>query len=236
MKLLILLFILISSAYSQEVIQTGRPGQSIGTSIIPMKRFQLQSGLEYNEVEVENKLNTNLINNNVIRTGLSEKLEASILFDLNELNANEMQTQNLQVGGRIRILTGKLNLIFQTRVQLINFDAKINKKFKVNNILAAVYDLGDNGSLTSNLIFNNFDEDTSVFNAYTLNWGISFHEKWNTFIEYYSNKSEDNWVSAWDTGLGYLVHNDLMLDFSFGQDLDDDIDSQFISLGFSYRI
>lgn len=72
MKLLILLFILISSAYSQEVIQTGRPGQSIGTSIIPMKRFQLQSGLEYNEVEVENKLNTNLINNNVIRTGLSE--------------------------------------------------------------------------------------------------------------------------------------------------------------------
>lgn len=238
MKKIILLFALLSlNTYAQEIIQTARPGQSIGPAIVPVGRYQIQSGLEYNEFKLNGEpKSTNLINNNVFRTGIREDIELSAVLDISELNSSEMQTQNFQFGGRINLIQTNLKMSFQTRAQIINASARTNKKVRVVNILVTVYGLGEYGSLTNNLIFSNLNDDDDFFNGYTLAWGINLNDKWNTFVEYYGSKNDDDWVGAWDTGFGYLVHNDLLLDFSFGQDLDSDISSQFISFGFSYRI
>lgn len=238
MKYILFLYMYLSSMlFAQDVIQTGRPGQSIGAGILANERYQLQSGLEYNSYEVRNSSEYNLINNNILRYGAGENWEVSGLLNINNINSSDISAENFQFGGRVNIISAnKLNISFQSRLQLIDFDSKINDSIRTVNILVTVYSLDELGTLTNNLIFSNLNEDQKLFNNFTLSWSINLVERFNTFIEYYGSRGlDDEWVYYWDTGLGYLVYNDLMLDVSFGQDLDNDIDASFIAFGFSRR-
>ena len=101
--------------------------------------------------------------------------------------------------------------------------------------------MSDYGTLTNNLIASNTADEDELLGALTLSYSWNFTDRLGTFIEYYGSESIDQdsdrqWQGAWDTGLGYLVNNNLLIDFSFGRDLSDDVDSSFVSAGFSYRL
>lgn len=236
MKYLVLSFIFIGYSYAQDTIQTGRPGQSIGAAIVPSKFIQFQSGIDSIENKTNGNLNTTLLNNNVVRTGLTQNTEMSLLFDNVDSEDDPLRTQNVQIGGRVNLWDGPATISFQSRWQIIDADAEATNSFKTVNILATAYGLGDYGSLTNNIILNNLGDDEGFEGAITLSYSWNVTDKLGVFIEYYANEADEEWIGAWDTGFGYLVHNDLMLDVSFGYDLSSEVDSRFISAGFSYRL
>ncbi|MBD63596.1 MAG: hypothetical protein CME62_00175 [Halobacteriovoraceae bacterium] len=177
--------------------------------------------------------------NNIFRYGLSSRYEISALFDLaNNIDEDKAFT-NVQLGGRVR-LNQKAHdwipkLSFQTRIQLRDSLGEENNNLKFVSILAGVFPLPQENSLTINLIANNINKEEYDLTGYTLAWSKNLNSKIDVFVEQFSNRSVEVWNKYWDTGLGYLVHNDLKLDFSVGTDLENDLDSQFVSLGFSWR-
>ncbi|MAZ47534.1 MAG: hypothetical protein CME65_03160 [Halobacteriovoraceae bacterium] len=118
---------------------------------------------------------------------------------------------------------------------MINNESEATNSLKTVSILATNYDLGEFGSLTNNLILSNLGDSANFKGALTLAYGFNLTDSLSSFIEYYANQSEEVWNGAWDTGLGYLVNEDLLLDLSLGYDLSRDVDSSFVSVGFSYR-
>lgn len=239
------LFILVSLFTNQafstvsKTIQTGRPGQSIGAGVVGENVFQIQSGVELNKAEIEDQSVENFIQNNVLRFGVSEKFELSAVLDIANFDNTELKTGNLQVGGRVSLISEAKGiipqLVFQTRAQLVDSDGYKNSAIPFVSILSAVHDLNNFGSITSNLIVSKTEDDTLEIGGGTLSWGKNYDEKLSYFVEYYANKSENDWLNYWDTGIGYLVNNDLLIDASVGFDLEDDMEYQFVSLGFSWR-
>lgn len=239
------LFILVSLFTNQafstvsKTIQTGRPGQSIGAGVVGENVFQIQSGVELNKAEIEDQSVENFIQNNVLRFGVSEKFELSAVLDIANFDNTELKTGNLQVGGRVSLISEAKGiipqLVFQTRAQLVDSDGYKNSAIPFVSILSAVHDLNNFGSMTSNLVMSKTEDDNLELGGGTLSWGKNYDEKLSYFVEYYANKSENDWLNYWDTGVGYLVNNDLLIDASVGFDLEDDMEYQFVSLGFSWR-
>jgi hypothetical protein len=242
MKYLIYLFVFVSfSAFSQtaSTIATGRPGQSIGARVVGTNIFQIQSGLEKSAFKAGSSESNSLNNNNVIRYGIDEKYEVSTVIDFNELDSSDRTLANFQLGGRVSLTEKAKGMIpklcFQTRIQFTDGAGEPFDETKLASILAATFDLQDYGAFTSNLLLNNISSDDYAFNGYTLNWSKNYSDQLGYFIEFYSNKSNEEWTNFWDAGVGYTVNSDLALDFSFGMDLDSDFDSQFIAAGVSWR-
>lgn len=228
------------NVYSSDVIQTGRPGQSIGAGVVGQDIFQIQSSLESSKVEVSKKETNFTTINNILRYGLDDKYETSMVLDINNnTDSSDTELGNFQLGGRVALINKAKKFIpqlcFQTRLQFVDGAGDWNDDLKLTSILSGVFDLKDLGSLTSNLLLNNIGQDDYELRGYTLSWSRNYNEKISYFLEYYSSQSSDEWSAFWDSGIGYLVHNDLALDFSFGTDLDDDFNSHFISFGFSWR-
>lgn len=228
-----------ANSATSKTIQTGRPGQSIGAGVVGKNIFQIQSGVELNKTEIEDQTVENFIQNNVLRYGVSEKFELSTVFDIANFDNTELKTGNLQVGGRVSLIVEAKGIIpqlaFQARAQLVDSEGYKNSSINFVSILSAVHDLNNLGSMTSNLVMSKTEDDNLELSGGTLSWGKNYDEKLSYFVEYYANKSENDWINYWDTGVGYLVNNDLLIDASVGFDLEEDMEYQFVSLGFSWR-
>ncbi|MAZ47533.1 MAG: hypothetical protein CME65_03155 [Halobacteriovoraceae bacterium] len=107
MKLFVFLFLFSHFAIAQETILTGRPGQSIGVAIVGREYFQIQSGLESISYKQNGEKLSDLVNNNVFRTGFSNGIELSAVYDTVKLDSHSWRGQNLQIGGRARLFSGK---------------------------------------------------------------------------------------------------------------------------------
>lgn len=238
----VIVFLFSTSVFAQttSTIVTGRPGVFIGAETIGTKYFQIQSGLEQSTLKAGNSTSEIVLNNNVIRYGLNEKLELNANIDLIDLDSSDDRNSgNIQIGGRLNLIpkarkyTPKLS--FQTRIQLTDSEGEQNKRLKLVSTLVGEFDLKNNGTLTGNLNFSNIDKLDYEFNFYNIAWSKNFDKRLSYFVEFYSIKSDSDWLKYWDVGFGYIVHKYLALDISVGQDLEDDFNSQFVATGFSWR-
>lgn len=238
--LFLLFFMICNSAYSQtaETIATGRPGQSIGARVVGTNIFQIQSGYDFSKsinagIEVESEAI-----NNVLRYGLDEKYELSLVANYNDLG-NEGNIGNVQIGGRVNLIhnskVGLPTTCFQTRIQLIDGEGNERKRLATVSILASVLDMKAYGNLTANFIISNIAEEDIDLNGTTLAWETSLNSSIGYFIEHFLTKDDDHYNNNWNTGFSYLINKDLALDLSFGGDLEDELSNEFYSVGFSWR-
>ncbi len=227
------------SIFSSDTIQTGRPGQSIGAGIVAQKYFQLQTGIEKSEIEISNVKSNATTLNNILRYGINKKYEISMVVDANHSDSSDTEIGNLQFGGRVALIDKSEGLLpklcFQTRLQFLDGAGDKNSEIKIVSIVSGVYDLNESGAITTNLLLNNLNQDNYEFIGYNLSWSKNLNEKLSYFLEYYSRKSNDEWLGYIDSGFGYLVNNDLALDIAIGADIEEDLASKFVSVGFSWR-
>ncbi|MCF8059287.1 MAG: transporter [Bacteriovoracaceae bacterium] len=241
-KYLTITFLLLisSESYSQraETIRTGRPGQSIGANVVGTDVFQLQSGLELNVVEASSNT-TNIINNNVVRFGLNEKIEVSGVFDLARNNKSLSGIDNLQIGGRYNIIEKSNGLLpalcFQGRLRLKGFDDYKRADTRPLLVVSAVHSLGEVSSLTTNLTMSYDGFNPRAIYGYTIAYGISLSEKWGAFLEEYASYQNDNWSHAIDGGFSYLYNNNTQYDLAFGTDIEENLSQVYLSFGISWR-
>lgn len=245
--LLLVCLITTQIAFSQfnETIRTGRPGQAIGPFSVGKNVFQTQTGFDIGGVNQTNPdFSSNYLNpNTVLRYGITEKFEINSAisyitnkakFDENEFNSSGLN--NYTIGTRINVINNLNNgpsLGFQGTVFLpIGFGDYENKSTNYKLMAITTQSLSNKFGLGFNLgyIFN------TEIGDYVINLSYSINDKWGTFIEAYGTFDQENFDLNWDTGLAYLLNNNLQFDIYGGIDSIENGTTYFTSLGVSWRI
>jgi hypothetical protein len=229
-------------------IRTGRPGQAIGPYTVGQSILQFQTGLDYQSTNQSDIYLSNQLNpNTVIRYGVWELFEVSA--NISYLNRKD-QLLSTDLKGE-----GFNNIALRVRSNIIQsegFKPAIGWQFGVGLpldnsvafrenlapklIIVTGQSLGEFFSLTSNWGINwdgNFAQQ-QFFNV--INLGMNLKDDWSVFIEEYSSLNDGSYDVNFDAGFAYLVNPNLQLDLYGGYDNNQfDVESWFISLGFSWR-
>ena len=242
--------IVTSTAYGQfnETIRTARPGQAIGAFSVGHGLFQIQSGFDYFG---SNDSNTNsetegFLNNTVVRFGLTEPFEVSALLEYSTLTTtNETGETKLQgfnavdIGMRYHIHDGHgliPNVGFQIRARLpvLGEDFEI-KDLAPRFILATSQQLSENFTLITNWGATWNGNNSSPTGTYVINLSFPFNDKFGAYVETYGGIHQGEFTIHYDTGIAWLISNDLQLDLYGGYGDNQGISSYFVSTGVSWR-
>ncbi|MBX2941327.1 MAG: transporter [Cyclobacteriaceae bacterium] len=248
--LLISAMILSLASYAQynETIRTGRPGHSIGPFTVGKGIFQIQTGMDI--FGFENKSagfkGDGFLNNTVLRYGIAEKWEISALADykVETLKSDALETDlsglaAFDIGGRYHIYTGE-GLIpsvgFQLRFRL----PVLSEDYEIDHVaprftLITSQKLSDTFTLFTNWGGKWNGNNSTGTGFYTINLAFPLCGKLGGFVENYGSLTNGNFDSRFDTGLSYLVTNDLQLDVLGGPGSNDGVKDFFLSVGLSWR-
>ncbi|MEM9886706.1 MAG: transporter [Bacteroidota bacterium] len=244
--------LLLGLTYSQvafgqfaENIRSGRPGQSIGAYTLGAKVFQIQSGVNYNVVNLDANNKTNRwLHNTVLRLGLLEKWEISALINLQtdevKVPIEKRQTgwSETQIGARYNIIADRERgptLGVQARA-LLPWQSEAYRREKIGTTVIAMSSqkINDRLMLLANVGMTWQGNGGAPKSFYSLSLNTNWSEQWSSFVEIYGRIDEIS-ISV-DGGLAYLVNSDLQLDLSAGWQGDDDIRDWFVDAGISWRI
>lgn len=237
-----------SVAQFNETIRTGRPGNAIGAFTVGHGIFQVQSGIDYFYSEhMEQDLSTSgWLNNTVMRLGLTEPFEISALLEYrteNVVNGDAETTQHglsaLDLGMRYHIFTGKgaaPNIGFQIRMRLpVLSEAYEIKDMAPRFIVVTSQRLGDTFTLITNWGASWNGNDSAPRGTYVINFSFPFTERVGAFVETYGGLQRGVFTSEFDTGLAWLLNDDLQFDLSAGYGSNHGVKNYFVSTGVSWR-
>jgi hypothetical protein len=232
-----------------ETIRTARPGQAFGPYTTGKKIFQLQTGLNFNQsTNGESNLDISGFNYLLsLRYGITEIFEVRSTF---RINSDKIVTNNLDsvasglsalfIGIRFNILnnadTKKPSLGFQANVNLNTLSSDFNPNHpEPVMLLLHSQNLTDWLSLTTNWGILWSGDDADPTGLYTINLSFPVSKKVGGFVENYGFLSDRHIDIYFDTGIGYLVNNDLLLDISAGYGKNKGLSGYFIDFGVSWR-
>ncbi|MEM7110167.1 MAG: transporter [Bacteroidota bacterium] len=239
----------LTHAQYSETIRTARPGQAVGPFTTGKYVFQVQSGVTYSEFD-DNDLNVEGHSTdffNVLRYGLLEDFELRATFNFNSSTTDFDDNISAELGGlsllnlsvRYNIVSGegyKPSFGFQTDVALNVVDEDYNAEDLAPRImLIHSQNISKTFGLTTNWSLNWNGNDNSTSGNYVINISFPLSDRLGSFIENYGTISNGNLTTRWDTGLGYFLNNDLMLDCSAGYGKNDGLSDWFIDAGISWR-
>lgn len=225
-------------------IVTDRPDQTESSTIIPLKGFQIECGVmsgNYNFNNSSQKLL--LIPNTLFRYGLTKNIELRLVEQLISFKNEQTSEENfglsdLELGVKIQILKNPdinteiafiSHLVLPTgAVSITNGNAGIVNKLAISHSLTKFLDLG------YNVGYNYFNTETGYL-TYSVVLGTGITKRIGAYIETYDEFVEfTDWISNFDSGITYLVRENLQLDFSFGVGLNQKMN--YFSVGFSWNI
>ena len=96
--------------------------------------------------------------------------------------------------------------------------------------------LSDTFSLTTNWGLEWSGSDVGATGTYVINLAMTISDKVGTFIETYGGVADRDLDARFDTGLAYLMHDDLQLDLSLGYGANEGLRDYFVDIGCSWRI
>lgn len=229
---------------------TDRPDATESPETVGLGRFQLETGYTFaslGEVDVHS------VGEFLMRIGLlHENVELRLAFNSytlvrgDELNGNGIQ--NFGIGAKFRLLTGggvgharpTVALLVGTTIPTASDEVEARTARPAAR-LAVAWDLSEVVSVASNVAWSSVKESESderhdVWEA-TMALGYGLGERWGAYLEYFGayptgERDPENFVN---TGLTYLINNDLQLDARVGYGLDGSDDDFFIGLGTAIR-
>jgi hypothetical protein len=234
-------------AQSNDTIRTGRPGQAIGPYVVGTGFFQIQSGLDFASSEMGSIKTKSQVSNNVLRYGLTENFEVSALANIQKdsrsgVTASDSEgLSELHLGFRYNLIDHPDGWIPGFGIQTRFRTTHTNSDYRTDH-LAPILVFVTNHKLTDSVAWGHnfgvaYDGITSV-PRYTFVSNISFPivGKWGSFFEVYGDVKDDYGRLFADSGLSYLINNDLQLDSFLGWGNNRGISDVFISVGVSWRI
>lgn len=244
------LLVITTSARSQfnETIRTGRPGQAIGTFTVGQGILQVQSGVDHfasDDGDLGIKT-IGFLSNTVLRYGLTDLFEVSTVAEYktatiteNSATTRQQGLSALDVGIRYHIYTGKglipnIGFQFRTRLPVLSDDYKI-KDLAPRFLLATSQHLSKKFTLITNWGASWTGNDSSPTGNYVINLSFPFNDRWGAFIENYGRLHQGVLTTNWDTGIAWLVNNDLQFDFYGGYGDNQRVKAWFLSAGVSIR-
>ena len=178
-----------------------------------------------------------------MRLGLTETFELRGAFGW--LNSNQASDENisglsfLDIGFRYNVFNGsgsQPSVGIQTEFQLNTFDQSFGADEVAPRVLLLyTQPLNDRLSLSAVKGISWDGIRTAPSGVYTLNLGIALTGKLSTFLETYGNYDAEDFDIFFDTGLAYIMNDDLQLDLTLSYGLNDEIISWFTDVGLSWR-
>ena len=237
------------NAQYSETIQTSRPGQAFVPFSVGQHMFQVQSGLTYSGFDdSDNNRDGNSTDfNALLRYGLLEDFEIRTAFNINSSTTNLENGSDSDLGGlsamsigvRYNIISGEGNkpsFGFQTDLGLNWVDEDFNPEDIAPKItLIHSQNLSEKIGLTTNWALSWDGNDNATTGNYVINIAFPLGDKLGGFIENYGSIDNGKITHRWDTGLGYLINNNLLIDCSIGYGKNDGLSDWFVDAGISWR-
>ena len=222
-------------AQFQETIQANRPGAAVNVFTVGKDVFQVEAGVDFKEVD---SLNTSSI---LLKYGLSEKIEINAgiarTFSNNILQPQEIYSfgvkYNIFKGDDMLPSTGfqiSFNLPNYKGVNNIPESVKVNSYtsllflmgFTLNEKWSYTFNFGADVDFEKSVVFPGTTDEKNIIlikGVYAFNLVYSVNDKMSVFVEPYGSldKYDDPKIRMnFNTGVSYLVNNDLQLDVIAG--------------------
>lgn len=228
---------------AQELV-TDRPDQTESSVTVPLRSFQIETGLltsfTKNSGISERQF---LIPTTLIRYGLTKSIELRIVEQLENRKSvlssdGILGVSDLELGAKIQILKNEdinTEIAFLTHLILpTGSDSFTNGNLGSVNKLAVSHSINDFLGFGYNVGYNYFGSGRGDL-IYSMALGAAITKTIGAYVEKYGEIVEfNNAFSNFDSGLTYLVQDNLQLDFSFGVGLN--YSMNYFSLGCSWNI
>jgi len=235
-----------------EPLVTDRPDFTESTATLPPGYFQLEGGYTFSRLgDTDSKSLGELL----LRAGVGERWEARFglgsydRIDAGRGTARLSGYEDPTLGVKFRLTEDDPNLLPPGRPRMsillatsipAGSDDLTTDEWQPEGKLALGWDLSDRISLASNLIYAYPSDDGERFNQFaaSLSAGMSFTDQLAIYLEGFgfSKESADGSATSYiNSGLTYLVSNDLQLDVRIGAGLDEPHPNWFAGLGAAVR-
>lgn len=219
-KLVFLVFIFVASvanAQFTETLSSDRPGQALSVNTVGKNVFQIQAGFDFP------LNNISFTPSSYFRYGLSERLElnSGILF------SDSDDVRSLTIGARYSLT--KNNSSTSSSIQASYDIGGDEKNTQVVYIFSSNFN--DKLSYTANLGFNVNEDFGDLSGLYVFNLSYAINTKVGVFAETFGTFLNSGFELNLDTGVYYLLNNNLQLDALLGYNND-----LFASIGVTWRL
>ncbi len=246
-SILLLFSALVLSQEKEIELITDRPDQTESSAVVPINALQIETGFVFEKDNAfSNDYYAYSYPTTLLRYGLLKNTEIRLGFDiLGQKMNNEDVTLGLgplYIGNKTKIMDedgckpevailGGLILPFtakeEFKTRYTAADFRLAFSHTLNNMFSVGYNLG--------IQWDGENAGPGYFYSGAL--GISLSEQFGVFAEYYGVLPESGEKQhLLDTGLTYLVKQNLQLDFSIGVGVNDEATDHFIGFGLSYLI
>jgi len=241
-KLILAILVIIIGGEINAQIITDRPDQTESSSTIAKGSLQIESGVFMgNEGNESFSTGQTFLPTNLFRYGLTKGIELRILnqFEVREIENNSFQgISDIEVGAKIQMLKKEsLNteIVFLTHLIIPSGTNELTSgKYGSINKICISHELNENTEIGYNLGYNYFGEGDGDL-TYSLALGIGVNDKVGIYIEPYGEVINlEEFILIFDSGVTYLVNQNLQLDFSFGTGINHRMN--YISAGCSWLI
>jgi len=223
-------------------IVTDRPDQTESSSTVGNGNLQIEAGLLLGFAgEDENAVRQILAPTTLFRYGITDGIELRLLSQLESIKIQDQVAQgisDIEVGAKIQLFQkedSRFEVAFLSHLLVPTGTENLSlESFGTINKLAVSQQLKETLSLGYNLGYNYFGMGSGML-TYSAVLGVGVNDKVAIYVEPYGELvNMEEFLLNFDTGLTYLVKDNLQLDFSFGTGLTHRMN--YISLGCCWKI
>jgi Putative MetA-pathway of phenol degradation len=236
-----------------DPLVTDRPDFTESTLTIPAGHYQLEGGYTFTTQGDEDSSSLGEL---LLRIGAGDRMEARLgigsfgRIDTGVPGASALSGyEDPTISVKIRLNEADPNLLPPGRPHMaillgtsvpVGSDDLTSDEWQPEGALALAWVLTDRLSLGSNLIFGYPSDGDERFNQFgaTLSAAFSLTDHWGTYLEGYgfNKESRDGSSTSYlNTGVTWLLSNDLQLDARIGAGLDDPSPNWFAGFGAAVR-
>lgn len=246
LKLFIILLSCFKTFYSQK-ISTDRPSNTDNSSTLFKNLLQIETGILKSNLFKTNPREINYTTPTfLLRYGLTKNIEIRLLeeFGFSQfipdtfgIIEQSLGLNSFQLGTKIQIFKKEsspfefalltqfvIPKLTNENTSMIN-TSKLLGSYKIKNNLNLGFSIGYN---------NNFSIKNEGLLAYSLLLGNNIGSKTAIFFELYGNESTTKFFHNFDSGISYLIKENIQVDFFVGTGLNHAM--FFSSLGFSWYL
>lgn len=235
---------LVAATRGQQLqpIQLDRPDQTECPFIVPKKYIQGEVGFTYEKSDRNNS--SLLLPTMLLKYGVNEKLELRLITELEQTKEYADKSFGLnpvKIGLKTKLVEENGIIPMISFIGHLSLPTVAGKKYKADFYAPSFrftlqHTLSEKFSFGYNLgaEWDGFTPEPTFI--YTATTGYSISEKAGCYIEAYGFFPQEGKADhRFDSGITYLVNNDIMIDISGGAGLSRTSPDYYASLGFSFR-